>query len=199
MRKLLLILLVSSSFSIKAQKAEDLGYSGVVKFSPVQFLLNTFQLSYEQVISKTQSFQINGGVCYYDRDYDYREGYIGEFQYRCYILRNETSDYNTLHNLYFSPYLMGKHFVVESSVYHYASGVNYYEISRDEFNAMSGGIIIGINCLVGKRFHIDMFFGGGLHTSNSEGNDNNATQPGFKGISLRGGIDLGINFGKHKK
>lgn len=197
MRKIFIAVLCMITFTLSAQDKKDKGdnYKSIIKFSPLQFLFGTFQLGYEILDTKTGSFQFNAGVCYVDNESKYKEGYIGEFQYRLYILRNETSDANSLHNLYLGPYINFKHFIIEHKYYYdpyYYTPDQYY--IHESFNAYNFGILTGINSVIAKRFHIDFYIGGGLRTSDSNANKDNIMEEGYKGIAPRFGFELGVNF-----
>lgn len=184
-----------SAFSQNVENDKNEDYKSIIKFSPLQFVFNTFQLGWEMMDGKSGSFVINGGVCYVDNESRYKEGYIGEFQYRMYVLRKETSAANTLHNLYLGPYINFKHFTIEQKYYYdpyYPPYGPYYD--KETFNAYNFGVLAGINNVVAKRFHIDIFIGGGLRTSDSNMNDNDILEEGYKGIAPRVGIELGVNF-----
>jgi len=181
-----------------AQDTKEKDYTGIVKFSPIQFLYNTFQLGYEQRMTKVSSFNISAGISYVDNDNKYTEGYIGEFQYRYYILREETSTENTLHNFFIGPYVTFKYFNMERKSYDYiwngTTNISTTISEKDKFNAYNFGILAGINNVVAKRFHIDLYLGGGIRTSDASIFDKNFTDPGYKGIAPKFGFDLGINF-----
>lgn len=196
MRKIVVMLLCLFTIAVSAQDNKDKGenYKSIIKFSPLQFIFNTFQLGWEIKDVKSSSIQFNLGVCYLDNDTKYKEGYIGEFQYRMYVLKNETSTANTMHNLYLGPYLNYKHYIIDQKYYSYNYNGTYTYTNHDVFNAYNFGVLAGINSIIAKRFHIDFYFGGGLRTSDSNANADNIMEEGYKGIAPRFGFDLGVNF-----
>lgn len=198
MKRISVFILCIVALSATAQTTPEPAYKGIVKFSPIQFMYNTFQLGYEQPISKTSSFNISGGITYVDNDNKYTEGYTGEFQYRFYVLSQETSPENSLHNLYIGPYLNFKYFNMQSTTYEYiwdgTNNVPTTVIKKEKFNAYNFGLIAGINNIVAKRFHIDLYIGGGLRTSDASVFDQSMTDAGYKGIAPKFGFDLGVNF-----
>jgi hypothetical protein len=200
MKKLLLAFFCIIFFTATAQdkkQESSTGYKSILKFSPLKFLFSTFQLGYEMSDGKSGSFVINAGVSYQDNNSRYKEGYIGEFQYRIYPLRTETSAENTMHYLYLGPYLSFKHYVIEDYNYYYDPYDPYNNgtyTQRDVFNAYNFGVLTGFNFVIAKRFHIDYFIGGGLRTSDSNYNDGSIIEEGYKGIAPRVGFELGVNF-----
>lgn len=198
MKKVIIAFFCILCIAAKAQtnKESDDNYKSIIKFSPLQFMFNTFQLGYEMLDGKSGSFQINAGICYVDNNEKYKEGYIGEFQYRLYILRTETSTANALHNLYLGPFINFKHYIIDHKYYYDPYYYNPPDASylHEEFNAYNFGVIAGINNVVAKRFHIDFYIGGGLRTSDSDSNDSDILEEGFKGIAPRFGFELGVNF-----
>jgi hypothetical protein len=198
MKRICVIIFCFVTLAATAQDKKEKDFTGIVKFSPIQFLYNTFQLGFEQRMTNVSSFNISAGISYVDNDNKYTEGYIGEFQYRYYILREETSTENSLHNLYIGPYLNFKYFNMERTTTQYIwDGVNnvYTDlVEKDRFNAYNFGILAGINNVIAKRFHIDLYLGGGIRTSDASIFDQNVYDPGYKGIAPKFGFDLGINF-----
>lgn len=197
---ILLIVLISFSLYGNAQNSKAAGpYKHVVKFNPPQFLLSTMQLSYEYRPDIAKSFQFTFGTTYKARtgDYysikDYVEGYIGEFQIRLYPLAEESLDNNLYNNFYVAPQLSYKYFVIKDLYSdYYTQEVQVY--STDRFSAYSLGLVTGINSVINKRFHIDIYLGGGIRLADTEKFNDNIFDYGFKGIAPRIGFDLGINF-----
>jgi len=198
MKRICVLMCCFVAIAATAQDTKEKDYTGIVKFSPIQFLYNTFQLGYEQRMTRTSSFNISAGISYVDNDTKYTEGYTGEFQYRYYILRDETSADNSLHNFYVGPYLNFKYFNMERiSTQYIWDGTNNLSttlVEKDKFNAYNFGLLAGINNVVAKRFHIDLYLGGGIKTSDATIFDKNFTEPGYKGIAPKFGFDLGVNF-----
>lgn len=201
MKKILLVsFLVFLGYSVDAQKKPTPGpYKYVVKFNPPLFLLSTMNLSYEYRPDVAKSFQFSGGITYkyQTNDYystkDYVEGYSGEAQIRLYPLAEEETDKNIYNNFYVAPYLQYKYYIIKD-LYKDNYNNETYVNSSDRFSAYSLGILTGINNVVNKRFHIDIYIGGGIRLANTKKFNENIFDYGFKGIAPRIGFDLGINF-----
>jgi len=172
------------------------GYRYIIKFSPIEFLFSKFQMAFEHNTGPNGSFQISGAVSYIDKTTKYKEGYSGELQFRSYVLGRQADNHGALNNLYLGPFLNFKHFVIKDyqTSYDYIYGTQINTTTRDNFNAFGIGLITGLNSIIAKRFHFDLFIGGGLRISDSKHNDTNISQDGYKGIAPRFGFDVGVNF-----
>jgi hypothetical protein len=201
MRKIILVSFFAIlGFTVNAQKKAIPGpFKHVVKFNPPMFLFSTMNLSYEYRPDVAKSFQLSGGITYKSRanDYysvkDYVEGYTGELQIRLYPLAEEGTDKNLYNNFYVAPYMQYKYYIIKNLFKDsYDNNVQVY--STDRFSAYSLGILTGINNVVNKRFHIDIYIGGGIRLADTKKFNDNIFDYGFKGIAPRIGFDLGINF-----
>jgi hypothetical protein len=185
----------STRFIVADPDAPTADYRFIIKFSPVEFLFSRFQMGFEHNTGPIGSFQINAALTYVDNQNKYKEGYMGEFQFRSYVLGRQADNHGPLNNLYVAPFANYKHFTIKdwNTIYDYW-GYPTSGVTTDNFNAFGLGLIAGLNTIIANRFHLDIYVGGGIRVSDSKYNDSNITQEGYKGIAPRFGLDVGVNF-----
>jgi len=176
MRKIFIISLLFLGCVVYGQDTSTVkpdSYHYIFKVSPFLFFNQTFQVGLETPINSSNALLFMPSITYSQ----VKSGFGFEVQYKYYVINKIEANKTSYNKYYVGLYGMYKNF-------------NYDNITGR--NAGGGGIVTGINRVFSKRFHFDLWIGGGIRTS--DGVSNNVTDITFRGIAPRFGLDLGINY-----
>jgi|GEM_PF-2965358 len=197
--------------------------NNIFKFGVFNFFNSTLLAAFEHQNERNTGFEFLASVMSksYNNGYNYGYGnnserlfnYHFELQYRYYPIKefHETNSDNRFKfqhetQIYFAPYLYDEYLTLDAT--YNTGGYNYppvYNTVHKHYyqNAMSGGILFGINFIMLKKINLDLFTGGGFRSSTQDNFDNYYNQYShyshggiygisFSGIMIRGGIHLGF-------
>ncbi len=161
--------------------------------------VSNFQLNYEFGFSPITSLKISFGTSYVDADYNKKNGYNGELQFKYYILSPDRE--KTYYNIYFAPYINYRYIDVTTDDYSFRNNdiTHTYPLKSFNFNSLSGGFIFGQTFTIAKKIFIDLYLGGGIRKNlypdeYLEQYNSNIFQEGYSGITGKLGLDIGFKF-----
>lgn len=192
----LMLLSFNGLFAQDAQQVADLVYNKNFYLNMGQFFANTFQVGFEKALSNTNGLLISPRIMYRsDNDpEDYTIGGGGELQFRIYLMEGDK-------RIHFSPYFSYDYLEDRNTQYLYTSYPSYvYDTVKTVkiISTFATGVVFGIKVMSGK-FAVDMYTGGGIRYSKINNNQSFSLGsavygPGYSGIMLKGGVQVGINF-----
>jgi len=172
-------------------------YPNIFKFSVTNFFDNTFQVSYERKLCTNSAMMISAGIIYKNNNGDKMQGYKADVQYRNFVFTKEKE--NSGLNIYFAPYVLYR-YTERSNNYIYDFPPYNYN-NKYFFNSFSGGVLFGINFTIAKKISLDAYLGGGVKRTFGPHLKDNVSMyntsiwdPGYNGITSKGGIDVGFKF-----
>jgi hypothetical protein len=169
--------------------------NNIIKFSPFHFFAKTLLLSYERMCKKS-GFTITAGYTYSNKvDNEKLEGGNLEVQYRYYALEHNIKK-NINNKYYFAPYIGDSYMDKTQYTYDYLTN-GQIQVQKYQINAISAGVIMGIDIAIYNKINFDIFFGGGLRRTNNNNyqNDNNSIfDIGYNGIIPKIGFQAGVIF-----
>jgi hypothetical protein len=200
MKKLIIITAIII-LALQATTAQDIAekksYPNIFKFSVTNFFDNTFQVSYERKICANSGLMFSAGILYKNNNSDKMEGFKTDVQYKYFVYTKEKE--NTGMTIYFAPYVFYRY--TEKTSYYYSDFPPYNYPWKYYYNSFSGGVLFGMGFTIAKKICIDAYVGGGIkRTFGAHLKDellyynNSIWQPGYNGITPRGGIDVGFKF-----
>jgi hypothetical protein len=175
--------------------------STLVKISPFHLFDGTFYTSLERNLNNDRSIYLAGGYRLSDNGDDY--GWMGELQIRKYLFRFnkfKSLEESPFSGVYGGLYANGKYFSEfdeDLYLYDYENNDYYYEDQNYEIKQGEGGVMMGIQLVFHKKLSLDFFVGGGLRSSEINGNYNGrpySPERGYTGIVPKVGFDVGISF-----
>lgn len=167
--------------------------------SPIDLVLNTFELGYERRLANENTIIFLGGVKLSKKsDYFDRLGGLGEFQYRV-NLHYDKAAANTLNRnfstfAYFAPYVTYRYEqLTEQNVGSTPTPVQQITIVNSGFAGVGFGFRLTAN---ESRFCMNLFAGGGLKYSDNNGSKkyDDFIQVGYTGIAPKISFQMGIAF-----
>jgi hypothetical protein len=175
MRKLFIATAMLLSSFLYGQDATKLPftYNCIVRVSPMNFFWNNFQVGLEIPFNISNALLIMPNVTYNQ----HKSGVGLELQYKYYVINKFQANGTSCNKIYVGLYGLYRGFSYDNVTGHRAG---------------SGGIIAGYNYVFFKRFHVDVYIGGGIR--GSDGSTDDFTDIGYKGIVPRIGLDFGINY-----
>lgn len=196
-----LILLFTGS--MEAQ--ETFEYKNSVKLNPVEMANAELKLTYERFFSNRKySVSLMPSIIYFKDGDEYEQGWQFIGQLRWYALHlNEMNGTKVwfFENIGIYGGVYGLYLDYEERDMYYS----YDPVTMEDtflpnditVTGGEGGVILGVQFDITKRFCLDFFFGGGLRIANVEVNEtdqyyyNNRTREGVKPI---GGLQFGLYF-----
>ena len=185
-----------------------------VKISPVEFGKAEFQISYERYFGeRSSSFVISPSFILKENNFESKEGFQIEGQYRIYLSHLRSDNQSVLlgfHNIglyggVYARYLDYKE-DYQYMWYDNTSGTSHSGEFTKDVVAKEGGAIIGIQIDITKRILLDLFAGGGVRytdfTDSKEGvvgseyfyDEYGVFDPEYKGVKPRLGLQIGVLF-----
>ena len=199
---LLLIFLFSSNVS--SQEAFE--YHNNIKLNPVEMANSEFKLTYERFFSDHKySVSLMPSLIYYRDGDEYEQGWQAQAQFRWYVLHlNEMNGtkFWFFQNVGIYGGVYGLYLDYEQRYNQYdwdpVSGQQIIKVNDQTITAGEGGVILGVQLDITKRFCLDLYFGGGLRTANVENSLEDAELYGgdrsYEGIKPTGGLQFGLYF-----
>ena len=169
-RSILFLLLVVAS-TAGAQTVKP----GFLSISPFHFFRNAFVVNYETGIGKDKTLVFSPGVVLKDNANESLTGFIGELQFRYYLVHPSFDKMDTRYGgarlqPYVAPYYQYASIQKVQPNYYYdpqtGTGSNY-ELTRD-ITSHAGGVLVGCRGLLTKNLFIDLALGGGFRLSELE-------------------------------
>lgn len=198
MKKTLIGLLFFCAINSYAQIDTIISYKNSLRYDPLPAINSTFMLGFEQYCTPVSSLLLIPSVMYKEANNYSHQGFIFEAQYRYHVINKLANNGKSIHSYYVAPYASAKFFRIEDQYYKQIWNGSYYTNEyvdyTDEFIAFSGGIIGGSEITFAKKIFLDFYIGGGIRTADTNRNDENTMEPGFKGIAPKIGFNIGVRF-----
>ena len=162
-------------------------YKNSVRIGTLPLIRGAAHISYEKILDKS-SFVTIGEITSFKTDYTQVKGYMGELQYRFFIVKNEMSTGIEMEHFYFAPFVSYRYFNQIKSGY------------NDKINTSLCGALLGVRLSNAQRLVLDFNIGpayrySDLLTERRENDyDNNILGLGYNGITLAGNITVGVKF-----
>ncbi len=193
---MLCIFAMHTSFSQDNSEIKPL--KNIFKFSVTNFFDHTFQASYERQTCDNAALMFSGGLLYQHNSSDEMSGFKFEAQYKYFVFTKEKETSGM--KIYFAPYLFYRYTDKTDGYYMYDPGYGYTS-TKYIFNSFSGGVYFGMGFTIARKISIDGYIGGGIKRTFGGGLKDNVnyyssgiTDPGYNGITPKGGIDVGFKF-----
>ncbi len=199
MRKVIFLGILLLSISLQAQESTPVKYKNSLKFAPFRMLGNTLAIGYEHQFKDTYSFSALSQFIYKEEQEDYQMGFVQDFGWK--MNTPHTIDIlGILPSFYFMPYAQfGIFDFRDASFVIKPSGESEMNINEQlRFKMYGAGLLVGMGLDIGKKFYMQAYFGGGVK-ANTHSNTRHSDY-GFnnlwlnKGISPKGGVELGFKF-----
>lgn len=171
MRRFYIFIWMLIAVGLKAQTVNP----GFLSFSPFQFFRNAFMVNYETGIGKDKTLVFSPGVVLKDNANESLTGFIGELQFRYYLIHPSFDYMDTKYGgvrlqPYVAPYYQYSSIQKELPSYYYdpqtGNGKNY-DLTRD-ITTHAGGVLVGCRGLLTKNLFVDLGIGGGFRLSQLE-------------------------------
>lgn len=199
MKKLLLVPFILLALDVQCQEVPSFEMPRtIVKFSPLYFFVNTFQLGIETFNADvSRSFNLDVGYRSSSYDYEDESGFDAELAYRRYVapMRIHTRKSRQFYQgIYYCIFVRGETF--QGKPYDY--NIGRYSENAVRINSLAPGFTLGLQKTLWEIVFLDVSVGGGVKFSDGEGlNDpyyyeSEITQPGYEGIFPRIGAKIGV-------
>jgi len=196
-----IVVVLSFSILVSAQgieKKPEKIYKNAFSISLATLPLGNFQLNYERSLNSAWAIKIGIGATFVDKDDRKKEGLNSEIYLKYYVLDKDRE--KKFYNIYFSPYVEYKNTSVTFYDEDTRIGTGRQVVT---YNSIGGGFLFGQYFVLGKRLVLDLYFGGGIRTNFSSGEDNylynqvydrTFLQDVYRGIIGKIGLDIGFKF-----